>query len=200
MNIYIFIYIVQQGSRLNERAHAVGFPSLNENRICSNTIKSHRLVRWISKVYGFKKSEDIFELLNYEHFINGRKLNDSNFLIDCCKRINDKTIAEATATSANTAGPAVATMIDIDAARNHLMSDDGRNEVLATIQSLNNMQVSSIPIFVINSFWGIEGAVTSNRFMSVFRDIEEHILESESRGQPVNTMSPFLFGRCLGIE
>ena len=169
----------QQGSRLNERANAAGFPSLNENRICSNTIKSHRLVRFVSLVYGFEKSEQLFELLNYEHFINGKKLNDTEFLIKCCERIG----------------------LDIPTTRMHLSSDEGRADVLNTIQELKQMQVTSIPIFIVNSYWGIEGAVSANKFMIIFRDIESHIVSLEQQGRyaEINEKGPMLFAGLLGI-
>lgn len=163
---------------MNERAHAVGLPSFNEHRICSNTIKSHRLVRWVTLTYGLEKSEALFDLLNYEHFINGKKLNDTNFLVSCCGMLG----------------------IDMNSARTFLTSDEGRDVILNTIQTLQTLNVTSIPVFVINSFWGLEGAVTASKFMSIFRDIENHILLLERNRQKVQEKAPLLFGGLLGIQ
>lgn len=164
---------------MNERAIAVGLPPLTENRICSSTIRSHRLVRWVSAHYGLKKSEELYDILNYEHFINGAKLNSLEFLLNSCERVN----------------------IDAERVRQHLMTDDGRSDVYNTIATLQNMNVTSIPIFIINSFWGIEGAVTTNRFMEIFRKIESNILQMEESGRAdeVAETGPFLFEHVIGL-
>jgi predicted DsbA family dithiol-disulfide isomerase len=165
---------------MNERAIAVGLPPLTEERVCSSTIRSHRLVRWVSATYGLTKAEELYDILNYEHFINGAKLNSMDFLMESCSRVS----------------------IDTDQAKQYLLTQDGRQEVYNTINTLVNMQVSSIPVFIINSFWGIEGAVTTNRFVQIFREIESHILQLEQSGRASEVVEsgPFLFEDTIGLS
>lgn len=164
---------------MNERAIAVGLPALTENRICSNTIRSHRLVRWVSAKYGLTKSEKLYDILNYEHFINGAKLNSLEFLLQSCERVH----------------------VNVEQAGQHLASEEGRSEILNTINTLTSMNVSSIPVFIVNSFWGLEGAVTTNRFIQIFREIESHImnLEESGHGNEVIQTGPFLFENVMGL-
>ena len=75
--------------QLKERGREVGIEHFNLDRKASNTLKSHRLVQWVTKHYGCAHSEALYDVLNVEHFVNGKKLNDAKMLFECAKKISD---------------------------------------------------------------------------------------------------------------
>ncbi len=152
--------LVKKGSRLDERARAVGIgrdggPGFNENRICSSTIKSHRLVQWVTKCYGWQLAELLFDVLNAEHFLFGKNLNDSKFLISCCKNIG----------------------LDAEKVREYLFSDEGRSEVINAVNGLISAGLDHIPVFVIDNRILVDGAPTTSSFIAHFRQIERELMQ-----------------------
>jgi hypothetical protein len=53
-------------------------------RMGSSTLDSHRVVRWASRQ---DKSEELYSVLNHQHFILGKKLNDREMLADACQEV-----------------------------------------------------------------------------------------------------------------
>lgn len=69
---------------LVSRANEVGLSWDEEtlsNRIQSSTLKSHRLVQWISRQYSLEHAEKFFTVLNRRHFCEGGALNDLSVLL-----------------------------------------------------------------------------------------------------------------------
>lgn len=50
---------------------------------------SHRIVQWVTKTKGSTSAERLYDLLNKRHFVEGRKLNDSNMLADAAREAAD---------------------------------------------------------------------------------------------------------------
>jgi len=154
-----------KGNRMNERARVVGIgrngnAGFNEDRICSNTINSHRLVAYITKEYGCKISEEFFDILNIEHFVKGRNLNSREMLLDCCRQV-----------------PGLCN--DINIINTFLDSDKLRVEVKESINTLLTSNLDHIPIFVVNNTKVIDGAPTAATFITEFRRIEKDIKDNE---------------------
>lgn len=138
--------------RLKERAHAAGITEkFDLDRLASNTLKSHRLVQWVSRTRGLEASERLYDALNVLHFIEGRKLNDSAML--------------ATAAEEH-AG------VNAAAARRFLDSDDGKAQIDSALAIARRFGISSIPKFVIDGELLIDGAAHADEHEEVFRQIE----------------------------
>ena len=116
--------------QLKERGREVGIQHFNLDRKASNTLKSHRLVQWVTKNYGCAKSEALYDVLNVEHFVNGKKLNDAKMLLECAKKISDG-------------------VIDLEKAEKFLASDEGEKEIVLAKKALDRLGIHSIPNFVI---------------------------------------------------
>lgn len=136
---------------LKERGREVGIEHFNLDRKASNTMKSHRLVQWVTKNYGCAKSEQLYDKLNVEHFVNGKKLNDSLVLLDCAKTIGG---------------------IDLENAKAFLMTDEGEKEIVLAKKALQRLGIHSIPNFVIGGKEVLSGAVHSKELVNAFRKIE----------------------------
>mmetsp|Transcript_10063 Transcript_10063/g.40645 ORF Transcript_10063/g.40645 Transcript_10063/m.40645 type:complete len:230 (+) Transcript_10063:713-1402(+) len=137
--------------RLKERGQEVGIEHFNLDRLASNTLASHRLVQWITKLYGCIASEAVYNVLNYKHFVEGKKLNDTSFLCE---------------TAAATAGA------NYEACSDFLATDSGITEIEQTQVILRNLGINSIPTFVIGGKYVVSGAVHSTELVRVFREIE----------------------------
>ena len=61
---------------------SVGFVQSNlSKRIQSSTVKSHRLVQYITLKHGVGAAESFYEKLNVEHFVRSGILNDREMLL-----------------------------------------------------------------------------------------------------------------------
>lgn len=73
---------------LNERAEILGYRFMEpEKRICSSTVRSHRLVEWASqkRPRNRKKTELLYDLINRKHFLDGKLLNSTEMLVEAAK-------------------------------------------------------------------------------------------------------------------
>mmetsp|Transcript_8191 Transcript_8191/g.25914 ORF Transcript_8191/g.25914 Transcript_8191/m.25914 type:complete len:229 (-) Transcript_8191:306-992(-) len=138
--------------RLKERAQAAGIAEkIDLDRLASNTLKSHRLVQWVSRTHGLDASERLYDALNELHFVRGRKLNDAAMLA---------------AAAAEHAGA------DEAAARAYLDSDAGRAEIDKALLIARAYGITSIPKFVIDGELLVDGAAHADEHEAVFRSIE----------------------------
>lgn len=155
-----------KGNRMSERARIVGIgrdgnAGFNDDRICSNTINSHRLVAYVTKTYGCSISEELFDILNYEHFVLGKNLNSREMLLNCCRQVSGL-------------------KNDIATINAFLDTDQLRNEVKQSINTLVRSNLDHIPVFVVNNTKVIDGAPTAATFITEFRKIEKQIKDMES--------------------
>lgn len=150
----------QAGCRMNERGRVVGIgrngcPGFNDQRICSNTIKSHRLVHWTTATMGWRMAERLFAELNTGHFCHGENLNKTEFLLRSCAAVG----------------------IDTKAAAALLDSDRYRDEVLAKINLLKSNGLDHIPLFLVDGAHIVDGAATTGKFVTLFRQLESEFKE-----------------------
>ena len=143
--------------RLKERGQEVGIEKFNLDRLASSTLKSHRLIQWITKNRGCEVAEAVYNDLNHRHFVDGKKLNDADMLCD----------------AAATAG------VDRDEAMRFLASDEGLEEIGDAQEMLQEMGIHSIPNFVIGGKVVVSGAVHAAELVQIFRR-----LESTGKGAP----------------
>ena len=143
--------------RLKERGQEVGIEKFNLDRLASSTLKSHRLIQWITKNRGCEVAEAVYNDLNHRHFVDGKKLNDADMLCD----------------AAATAG------VDRDEAMRFLESGEGLEEIGDAQEMLQEMGIHSIPNFVIGGKVVVSGAVHAAELVQIFRR-----LESTGKGAP----------------
>lgn len=70
-----------------------------------------------------------------------------------------------------------------------LNGDEGRQEIMQALQALNQLDIHSIPKFIIEGKTMVDGAARSEVFVEAFREIEKR---GEIHGGPV-------FGEILGV-
>ena len=100
------------------------------------------------------------------HFEEGQKLNDPVMLREAAEEVG----------------------IDGDAAAAFMESDRGSEEIRSAQRMLRDMGIHSIPTFVVQGRYIMNGAVQSGDMVELFRQIERN----EEEGEPV-------FAECLGI-
>ena len=136
--------------RLTERGQEVGIEHFNLDRLASNTLASHRLVQWITKLYGCIASEAVYNVLNYKHFVEGKKLNDTSFLCE---------------TAAATAGA------NYEACSDFLATDSGITEIEQTQVILRNLGINQFQLFCYRGKYVV--MLHSTELVRVFREIEK---------------------------
>lgn len=154
---------------LKARGREVGIEHFVSKRAASNTVNSHRVVQWVTKTIGHSAAEQLYNRLNHLHFEQGRRLNDAAMLI-----------AEAASVGA-----------DPIAARALLDGTEGEAEIKAAGALLAKLGVSSIPTFIVDGRYMVNGAAKSVEFVELFRELEQ-IPVDEMNGQ-------FMFGEALGM-
>ena len=143
--------------RLKERGQEVGIEKFNLDRLASSTLKSHRLIQWITKNRGCEVAEAVYNDLNFRHFVDGKKLNDADMLCDA----------------------AAAAGVDRDEAMRFLESGEGLEEIGDAQEMLQEMGIHSIPNFVVGGKVVVSGAVHAAKLVQIFRR-----LESTGEGAP----------------
>ena len=143
--------------RLKERGQEVGIEKFNLDRLASSTLKSHRLIQWITKNRGCEVAEAVYNDLNFRHFVDGKKLNDADMLCDA----------------------AAAAGVDRDEAMRFLESGEGLEEIGDAQEMLQEMGIHSIPNFVVGGQVVVSGAVHATELVQIFRRIE-----STGKGAP----------------
>jgi len=155
--------------RLKERAQEAGITDkIDLDRQASNTLKSHRLVQWVSKTRGLQASERLYDALNVAHFVKGRKLNDAAMLAEAAEAHAGVPAAEASA---------------------FLASDEGRTEIQAALDVARRAGIHSIPKFIVDGTYVVDGAAHADEHERLFREIEK---SGETTGRAV-------FAAALGI-
>ena len=87
-----------------------------------------------------RKNRSCHYVLNVEHFVNGKKLNDAKMFLEYMKKISDG-------------------VIDLEKAEKFLASDEGEKEIVLAKKALDRLGIHSIPNFVIGgkevSIWAV---------------------------------------------
>mmetsp|Transcript_28436 Transcript_28436/g.70431 ORF Transcript_28436/g.70431 Transcript_28436/m.70431 type:complete len:229 (+) Transcript_28436:246-932(+) len=143
--------VQKQRHRLKERGQEVGIEHFNLDRVASNTMDSHRVVQWVTKTRGPSAAEALYDLLNQRHFVEGRKLNDHVMLADAACEAAGVNKTETLA---------------------FLRSGEGLANIQAAMRLLGAMGVHSIPTFIVDGRFRVDGAARSDEFVSLFRKIE----------------------------
>lgn len=103
-------------------------------------------------------AEMLFDVLNKEHFIYGKNLNDTKFLISCSRKIG----------------------LDAERVRRYLSDySEDRQHVIALMNTLKSNGLDHIPVFIINNTIVVDGAPNTATFIRIFRDLEAQIVAEQ---------------------
>ena len=119
-------------------------------RRASSTLASHRLVQWVTRTRGVAIAEALYGRLNYQHFEEGKALNNHKLLV---------------ATAEEVGVPAA----DAEA---FLASGEGREQIEEAQKILRALGVNSIPTFIVGGDRVVGGAAHADNFVHAFREIE----------------------------
>lgn len=121
--------------------------ALNYDRsIAANTFNAHRLVAWAAHQ---GRQADMVEALQRAHFMDGVDVGSLDAL----------------------AGLAGSIGLDDAAALEYLKSDAGTDEVNADLSAANDLGITSVPFFVINGKYAVQGAQEVSTLVAAFEEI-----------------------------
>ena len=140
----------KQRHNLKGRGQEVGIEKFNLDRRASSTLASHRLVQWVTRTRGVAIAEALYGRLNYQHFEEGKALNNHKLLV---------------ATAEEVGVPAA----DAEA---FLASGEGREQIEEAQKILRALGVQSIPTFIVGGDRVVGGAAHADNFVHAFREIE----------------------------
>lgn len=152
----------RQRHDLGGRGEEVGIGSFDGKRLASSTMRSHRLVRWAAATYGEEISETMYAALGRRHFEEGHALNALDTML----------------------GAAAEAGIEREAAQDFLLSDaaPSRQDILNLNARVTAAGISSIPTFVVDGQYVVNGAARAAEFVQLFRSLEGD--QDSLRGEP----------------
>ena len=121
-----------------------------------NTVLSHRLVHWSAK--NDIQDEVVAELFK-AYFEQGLDIGDLETLVECARRAG----------------------IDELRARRYLMSDEGRQEVVASDVYARRLGINGVPCFIVNRKYAVSGAQPPSAFVEVFNLAERDAATSAAQ-------------------
>ncbi len=121
-----------------------------------NTILSHRLIHFSAK--NNRQDEVVGELFR-AYFEQGRDLGDLDTLVDIALRSG----------------------LDALRARRFLLSDEGRQEVVASDVYARRLGINGVPCFIVNRKYAVSGAQPPSAFVEVFNLAERDAATSAAQ-------------------
>lgn len=121
-----------------------------------NTVLSHRLVHWSARN---EVQDEIVAELFKAYFEEGLDIGDLDTLVACAVRAG----------------------LDETEARNFLMSDDGRQEVVASDVYARRLGINGVPCFIVNRKYAVSGAQPPSAFVEVFNLAERDAATSAAQ-------------------
>jgi predicted DsbA family dithiol-disulfide isomerase len=181
-------YIQKSRHDLKGRGLNAGIPHFNLDRLTYNTLASHRLVQKIGKVYRLGVSETLYDALNVYHFVDGHSLNDHLGLA----KLTHQTLTLLLEQEKKDNADKEITIMSEEEIVNFLQSKEGYAEIESAHHALSTqLNIHSIPQFLIEGKTLIDGAVDSSVFIKVFNKIIQ-------RGYVHNNSKP-IFADILGL-
>jgi len=141
---------------LQGRGEAAGIPHFNNNRLASNTMKSHRLIQYVGKKFGLAESEELYDRLNVYHFVDGKALNDVDGLVDVTTDVLKLTDG----------GKEIRSFLNDPL-------EPGRKEIKEAYKLTHELGIHSIPNFVVGGKFIVSGAASPTDFLDVFEQVQE---------------------------
>lgn len=144
-------------ARITDVAADEGIEFHIDRALSVNTFTAHRLLWLAEHHYGAQVQRDLKAALMRTYFSDGGNVNDTGTLVR---------LAEETG-------------IDGDTARAWLTSDDGVEETKAELNHAHQLGINSVPTFVFEGKWAVQGAQPTSTFLQVLEQIR-----AETSGAP----------------
>ncbi|MBV8392538.1 MAG: DsbA family oxidoreductase [Alphaproteobacteria bacterium] len=121
-----------------------------------NTVLSHRLVHWSAK--NERQDEVVAELFK-AYFEDGLDIGEIDVLVGCAKRAG----------------------LDAQLAHRFLLTDEGRQEVVASDVYARRLGINGVPCFIVNRKYAVSGAQPPSAFVEVFNLAERDAATSAAQ-------------------
>lgn len=131
--------------RVVEMAKGVGLNYNYDELIENNTLKAHNLLQF-SKEEG--KDKEIKEEVFKAHFIDGKDIGDEDVLVDIAKSVG----------------------LDEEKSREALTSEVYESKVTLDRYTAQQLEITSVPFFIIDNKKAIQGAQPKEVFLKVFNE------------------------------
>lgn len=131
--------------RVVEMAKSVGLNYNYDDIIENNTLKAHNLLQF-SKEEG--KDKEIKEEVFKAHFMNGKDIGDEDVLVEIAKSVG----------------------LDEEKSREALNSEVYESKVTLDRYTAQQLEITSVPFFIIDNKKAIQGAQPKEAFLQVFNE------------------------------
>jgi predicted DsbA family dithiol-disulfide isomerase len=121
-----------------------------------NTVLSHRLIYWSAKQ---ERQEEVVDELFRAYFEGGLDVGNLDVLIECARRAG----------------------LDPELAQRYLLSDEGRQEVVASDVYARRLGINGVPCFIVNRKYAVSGAQPPSAFVEVFNLAERDAATSTAQ-------------------
>jgi predicted DsbA family dithiol-disulfide isomerase len=121
-----------------------------------NTVLSHRLIFWSATQ---ERQDEVVAELFRAYFEDGLDIGDIDILVDCARRAG----------------------LPEEPARNFLLSDEGRQEVVASDVYARRLGINGVPCFIVNRKYAVSGAQPPSAFVEVFNLAERDAATSTAQ-------------------
>jgi predicted DsbA family dithiol-disulfide isomerase len=121
-----------------------------------NTVLSHRLVHWSAKQ---ERQDEVVAELFRAYFEDGLDIGDLEVLVDCARRAG----------------------LDQLLAHKYLLSDESRQEVVASDVYARRLGINGVPCFIVNRKYAVSGAQPPSAFVEVFNLAERDAATSTAQ-------------------
>ena len=138
-------------TRVSDIAAEEGLDFHLDRALAVNTFTAHRLLTLVEKHYGAQTQRDLKAALMRTYFSDGGNVNDPDTLVRLAEEVG----------------------VDGDKARTWLTSDEGVDEVKAELNQAHELGINSVPTFVFEGKWAVQGAQPTSTFLQVLEQVAE---------------------------
>jgi predicted DsbA family dithiol-disulfide isomerase len=144
-------------SQVSDIAKQEGLDFHMERALAVNTFTAHRLLWLAEQHYGADVQRDLKAALLRSYFTDGGNIGDTDTLVGLAKEVG----------------------MDADQAHEWLTSDEGTAETRAEIAHAGQLGINSVPTFVFEGKYAVQGAQATSTFLQV---LEQVAAESATEG------------------
>jgi predicted DsbA family dithiol-disulfide isomerase len=143
--------------RVSDIAAEEGLEFRMDQALAVNTFTAHRLLWLTLQHYGAQAQRDLKSALMRSYFTDGGNVNDTDTLVRLAEEAG----------------------VDGDRARAWLTSDDGADEVKAELNQAHELGINSVPTFVFEGKWAVQGAQPTSTFLQVLEQVKAETAVSD---------------------
>ncbi len=138
-------------ARITDVAAQEGLEFHLDRALAVNTFTAHRLLLLAEKNYGAPTQRDLKAALLRSYFSDGGNVNDTETLVRLAEEVG----------------------IDGERARTWLTSDEGVDDVKVELNHAHELGINSVPTFVFDGKWAVQGAQPTSTFLQVLEQVAE---------------------------